>query len=243
MIGGMSTEIGTHDLYRAHWRHVRRLLPRYGIFGADADDVAQEVWLTVERRLPTYDAGQHKSQIAWITGIVRRCAANHRRATHDGETSMEEPVAAPGLWPSRRQILYDLIRWLPSDEQREALLLQVLEGFSVAEIAAVQNAPVKTVEWRLRMAKERLKGQPWTARTRAGAYLGFGSLEALAEALRPKPIPDEVGSATGNVSPRRSASSGRPPTAPPTMLRCRLRRRPSLRRRGFHPRRMPRCRA
>lgn len=182
----------TIELHAAHWRYVRRLLPRYGVPTGDVEDVAQAVWATVHQRIDTYDPAVHRSWRAWITGIARRCAANHRRAEAGtgAPSTPPELLPAPGLDAEQAAILWDMLQSLLNDDQREALLLQ-LEGLSVIEIAAIQDVTPDAVERRLRMAKDRLKGDD---DRRAGAFLGFGSFEALADALRPRDdLPDEVG--------------------------------------------------
>jgi RNA polymerase sigma-70 factor, ECF subfamily len=187
----------TAQLHAQHWHHVHRMLPRYGIFDRqDVEDVSQEVWITVQCRLHTYDESVHHSPRAWITGIVRRKAANHRRARGRAAGALGTPesaaelLRAPGLNPEEAAVLWGMIEALPNEDQREALLLQA-EGLSIAEIAAIQGVSEETVHKRLRMAKDRLRGD---GRRKSGAFLGFGSIEGLFEALRPKEeIPDEVG--------------------------------------------------
>ena len=93
--------------------------------------------------------------------------------------------------PEQATILRDLHRMIPNDEQREALLLQVRHGLSIAEIAAVQEVSESAVGWRLSMARKALMDDDDEKKSRA--FLGFGSLAALAEALKPRPIPPEVG--------------------------------------------------
>jgi len=77
------------------------------------------------------------------------------------------------------------------EERREALVLQIRHGLSIAEIAGAPEVSEDAVEWRLHMAKEDLKADDDEKKSRA--FLGYGSLEALAEALRPEPIPEERG--------------------------------------------------
>ena len=190
-------ELTIGDLYAEHWRYVLALLPSYRIWTQDAEDVAQTVWMHVHRRRGSYDPQKHATRRAWITGFVDRCATNHRRTQkRRGLIPIEDPGAlllAPDLDPEQAAILRDLHRLIPNDDQRVALLLQVLHGLSIAEIAAVQEVTESAVEWRLSMARKNL--EDGDEKKRGGAFLGFGSLEALAEALKPKPIPDEVGEA------------------------------------------------
>ena len=192
-------ELTIGDLYAEHWRYVLALLPSYRIWTQDAEDVAQTVWMHVHRRRGSYDPQKHATRRAWITGFVDRCATNHRRTQkRRGLIPIEDPGAlllAPDLNPEQAAILQDLHRLIPNDDQRVALLLQVLHGLSIAEIAAVQEVTESAVEWRLSMARKNLEDGDDEKKKRGGAFLGFGSLEALAEALKPKPIPDEVGEA------------------------------------------------
>ena len=191
-------ELTIGDLYAEHWRYVLALLPSYRIWTQDAEDVAQTVWMHVHRRRGSYDPQKHATRRAWITGFVDRCATNHHRTQRRrGLIPIEDPGAlllAPDLNPEQAAILQDLHRLIPNDDQRVALLLQVLHGLSIAEIAAVQEVTESAVEWRLSMARKNLEDGD-DEKKRGGAFLGFGSLEALAEALKPKPIPDEVGEA------------------------------------------------
>lgn len=179
------------ELYAAHWRFVLQLLPNYGIPPDDHDDLAQQVWTTVHVRQASYQPERHKTPGAWLTGIVRRCSANHRRTVRRRhEVPTEEAgtlVASGGLDPEEAALLRTLEQAIRDPERREAFLLQQRHGCSIAEIAAAQGVSEDAVEWRLHMAREDLKadGEPKKSR----AFLGFGTLEALTEALRPRPIP------------------------------------------------------
>lgn len=193
----------TQALYDEHWRYLLRLLPSFGIWGRQAVcEVAQEVWLTVHRRVHSFDPAVHRTPRAWLTGITWRCAANYRRAwQRRNRLFSEDPeavlgaLAAPGLNPEEAALLRTLEQAVPDEDQRQAFLLQACHGLTVAEIAAVQGVSETRMERRLTMARKHLQGDGEEAdEPKLGAFLGFGSLEALAEALRPKrPIPDEVG--------------------------------------------------
>lgn len=186
----------TAAFYADHWRFVRHLLPSYGIPTEALKDLSQTVWTTAHERIASYDAATHKTPRAWLTGIVRRCAANYRRTLRRRpEVLTEDPgalVAARGLNPEQAALLGTLRQAIPDEDRRETLILQVRHGLSIEEIAAATGATVSAVEWRLRMAKQDLEDDD-DDKKKSRAFLGFGSLEALAEALRPGPIPDEVG--------------------------------------------------
>ena len=170
------------------------LLPSYRISAQDAEDVAQTAWMQIYRRRDSYDAATHKTPRAWITGFVQRCAANHRRAQRRDPVSVEEPGeqhAARTLSPEDAAILRDVDRMISNEEQRTALHLHYRHGLTIAEIAAIQEVGESTAKERLAMARRTLMSDDDEKKSRA--FLGFGSMEALAEAMKPRPIPRETG--------------------------------------------------
>jgi RNA polymerase sigma factor (sigma-70 family) len=184
----------TEWLYSNYWQFVFQLLPTYGVVGLDQEDVAQSVWQSVHAQIAMYDP-ERQSPRSWIGGFVRRCASNYRRRKRrKPEMPMEEPgvlSAAPGLNPEEMTLLRTLHQAIPDEDRREALVLQVRHGLTVDEIAAVTGVSKGKVEWRLQMAKDDLKDDE--EEKARGPFLGFGSLEALTEAMRPSPIPFDRG--------------------------------------------------
>ncbi len=183
------------ELYAEHWKYVVRVLPNYGIHNNDRSDLAQKVWTTVYLSRDNYNPEEHKTPKAWVTGIARRLAANHHRTQ---TVRMEVPTfdvgettAAPMLNPEEMALLRTVTQAIRDEDRREAFLLQRRNGLSIAEIAAVQEVSEDTVKWRLRMANKDLNAEDDDKKV--GAFLGFGSLDALTEALQPGPIADEVG--------------------------------------------------
>jgi RNA polymerase sigma factor (sigma-70 family) len=193
---GGGKESSFERMYAEHCQYVLKLVWNHGVPLEDVEDVAQTVWLQIHRRRDSYLPQKHKTPRAWITGFIRRCAANHRRTERRRALVLvEEPgemLEALGLDPEQAAIVEDLHRLVPNVDQRLALFLQVHCGFSIAEIAAAQEVTEAAVERRLRMARKALE-RDGDKKNRSGAYLGFGSAEALFKALEPRPIPDEVG--------------------------------------------------
>jgi len=159
----MSTEaaITTEALYAEHWQFVFQLLASFGVFGHAQEDVAQAVWIQVHRQIGTYDPGRQTPR-AWITGFVRRCAANYRRVRRRClESPCPEPgfeMAAPGPSPEGVALLRTIEQAIPDEEQREAFVLFTCHELTIEEIAAVTGLSKRQVEWRLQQARERL----WT---------------------------------------------------------------------------------
>ena len=64
-------------VYRQHARFVWLSLQRLGIHVSDLDDVAQDVFVIVHKRLRTFD--RRSRLTTWLFGICMRVAANYRR--------------------------------------------------------------------------------------------------------------------------------------------------------------------
>src|SRR5262245_58017072 len=90
-------ELDVRTIYRDHGRFVWLSLQRLGIHPSDLDDVAQDVFMIVHRRLDTFDRRARIS--TWLFGICMRVAANYRRRrrwTHEvlsGGADDERPSA------------------------------------------------------------------------------------------------------------------------------------------------------
>jgi RNA polymerase sigma factor (sigma-70 family) len=151
----------TEALYEEHWAFAFQLLPTYGVYGPDQEDVAQTVWKNVHAQIATYDP-ERVSARAWIAGFVRRSAANYRRALERRpEVPAADPaagIATPGLNPEQCALLRTLEQAVPDEDQREAFLLRERHGLTIEEIAAVVEVSKGLVESRLERARELL----WT---------------------------------------------------------------------------------
>jgi RNA polymerase sigma-70 factor (ECF subfamily) len=138
--------------------YLRRLLDSE----PDAWDALQESWVHALRDLPRLR--DDRAFAAWLYTIARRVALRARRRTRPDEPlpgdddpdapAAAEPDAALGLDDP-----LDVHRALAalSLAHREVLTLHFLEGFSIAEIAAITSAPAGTVKSRLFHAKRALK--------------------------------------------------------------------------------------
>lgn len=147
------------DYFRFVWRNVRRL----GIAEHAAEDVVQEVFVIIHRKLPSFEGrGTVRS---WVYGILRRVVSDHRRsrAGHDDQRpdrgaeleQLASRQAAPDARLEHAQdvaLLFQLLDTL-GDQKREVLILAELEELSAPEIAAALELPLNTVYSRLRLAR------------------------------------------------------------------------------------------
>jgi RNA polymerase sigma-70 factor (ECF subfamily) len=159
------------SVFQENLDYVWRVLRCLGVPSADVDDVCQEVFVVVHRRLPEYEA--RGTMRAWLYGIARRVWSDQRRrAWRQHERTVAElpdrpdaPGTGPGDRAEQRQSLDQLAATLAAlpEEQRMTFLLYEVEQLTMAEIAAAMECPLQTGYTRLRAARahvQRAFGNP-----------------------------------------------------------------------------------
>jgi RNA polymerase sigma-70 factor (ECF subfamily) len=150
-------------VYDRNWKNVARWVRALGGPDADLDDLTQDVFLVVRRKLDAFD-GRNLS--GWLYRIAARTVSDHRRRAwfrklflRPREVILDE-IAEEGPSPERtleraeaRRALHKLLRRM-SDKRRTALVLYEIEGYSSDEIAALEGIPVATVRTRLHHARK-----------------------------------------------------------------------------------------
>jgi RNA polymerase sigma-70 factor (ECF subfamily) len=133
------------DVYRDHVQAVARWVARLAGPGADAEDLTQEVFLVVDRRLHEF---RGDSAVAtWLFRIAANVAANDRRKRarrpwwSPARLVADRAAPAPGETPldrlerrERQALFYDALDRL-REEHRRALVLFELEQLPVCDIA------------------------------------------------------------------------------------------------------------
>lgn len=150
-------------IYREHFRFVWRTVRRLGIEGAQVDDVVQEVFVVVHRRLDDFEG--RSTAKTWLYGIVRRVVADHRRTLRrkplgtapegeamDAASAPEDGPEASAEQAERVRLLHRLLSQL-DEAKREVFILAELEGLTLAEIAEALGVNANTVASRLRAAR------------------------------------------------------------------------------------------
>ncbi len=155
-----------------HWEiPVKRFIFRLIGNTAEAEDLAQEVFLRIYTKRGTYRVGAKFS--TWCFSIAANQAKNrlrwwHRRPTLSlnawteagGDTADESPAGAQAMQTAVRTeriaAVQTAVAVLPLD-LRTALVLFEYENQSMAEIAATLGCTAKAVENRLYRARQQLK--------------------------------------------------------------------------------------
>lgn len=146
-------------IYAQHIGFVWRCLRVLGVPAALIDDAAQEVFLTVHRRLPEFrgDSGVR----TWIYGIVRNVAANQRRSQRrrGPHQALPQELQCAGASPLERAQLGEaavfIQRFLAgvSEVKRDVFVLAVLEQMSMPEVAQALAVPLDRAYARLRQVR------------------------------------------------------------------------------------------
>ena len=149
------------DVYREFFPFVWRSAKRLGVAEASLDDVVQEVFVIVHRRLETFEG--RSSLSTWLFGITLRVARDHRRSVTRREVRNAvdpDTLRGAGLGPSEAlereqavRCLYAILDEL-SDERRELFVMADLEGIPMGDVAATLGINVNTGYARLRAARQ-----------------------------------------------------------------------------------------
>jgi RNA polymerase sigma-70 factor, ECF subfamily len=149
--------------YELHADFVWRTLQHLGVRSSDLEDLAQEVFVVVHRRIGSFD-GRSKLT-TWLFGICLHLVQRHRRRAYfrlefpHAEPPERVDLQTPELRyesaeaNARLQLLLDKL----SPERRATFVLFEVEGASCEEIAELTSVPVGTVYSRLHLARKEVK--------------------------------------------------------------------------------------
>ena len=180
-VAKLRARVTFEHVYETHFAFVFRNAKRLGVADANVDDVVQEVFVVLCRRLDDYDG--RTSMRGWIYGILSNVVREYRRAHRRKESQLctfdpdavNAPVSSdPGPVEAVEQreatrFLFRLLDTLDEDK-REILVLAELEQMNVSEIAEMLSVNANTLYSRLKAAKKALAQayQRETARARRG---------------------------------------------------------------------------
>lgn len=149
------------DVYREHFAFVWRSAKRLGVREASLDDVVQEVFVIVHRRLGDFEG--RSSLKTWLFGIALRVARDarrsHQRKSPEG-TIDPDALKSNELGPSESAEKAEAVRLLHAildeldDERREIFVMAELELLTMPEIAETLGINVNTAYARLRAARQ-----------------------------------------------------------------------------------------
>ncbi len=153
--------------FQTHAPFVYRILRRLGVPRADRDDLLQEVFFIVHRKLHEYDG--RASFRAWLYGICVRTVSTYRRSARvrrqesreysDVEERESEAALDPELTAESRRACAELEALLGrlDDEKRTVFVLYELEELPMVEVAQAVGCPLQTAYSRLHAARKAMR--------------------------------------------------------------------------------------
>jgi RNA polymerase sigma-70 factor, ECF subfamily len=154
-------DLSFDSIYRDLFEDVAHWVRALGAHDADVEDLAQEVFIIVRRKLPGFD-GQNLG--GFLYRIIQRTVRDHRRSVWCRHLrGRPEPLSAldsmspTGVDAVQRhegRRLLDAILARMSEKRRAAFILYEIEGYSGEEIARIHGIPLKTVWTRLHHARK-----------------------------------------------------------------------------------------
>ena len=153
-------------LYEHGRARVLRTLARYGVRAELRDDLVQEVYLRVHRRIS--QTALPEEPWSWLAGLAlnvarqhaKRCTREERKLDRDADpANVEDPVDEQAE-RRRRMQLELLLHLLPQVRRaawRDVLLRHYIEGQPVAVIAVEVRRPLGTVKQELQRGRAALK--------------------------------------------------------------------------------------
>jgi len=155
------------QIYGAWFHEVARWVRAFGGLEADVEDLTQEVFMVVRRKLGTFDGG---NLAGWLYRVAQRTVRDYRRRAwfrriFTGRTADTETENAGNSWlraPDPGEILEqreaektlgEILSQL-SAVRRTAFILFEVEGYSGEEIAELEGIPLNTVWTRLHHARK-----------------------------------------------------------------------------------------
>ena len=148
-------------LFEKHYLFVYRLAYKWCGIKENAEDITQEVFLKLVRKL---DSFSHKSSFkTWLYRITINAAKdygrkNARKSSHEftyDDNQPQDNFKTQEDELSARQ-MYKMIHQLPK-KQKESILLVFAEGLSHRAAAEILQCRETTVSWRIFQARKKLK--------------------------------------------------------------------------------------
>lgn len=134
-----------------------------------AEDITQEVFLTIWRKACSYQKEQGSVK-CWLQTIVRNRALDkvrsamyreyqfeHLEGIEDLDLASHEPEMWQRVWGSEQaHVIRKVLEELPP-EQRQVIELNYFSGYSHTEIARKLNLPIGTIKGRIRLSLFKIK--------------------------------------------------------------------------------------
>lgn len=152
------------SIVREQMDYVLHRLTLYGVRDSDREDVAEEVFLTIARRLHSYNPSLDIRP--WLTRFVINKVRDYKKsAGYRRMVPMDLDEIAPDTavdldralaQKEMRGILLEALSRL-DDDSRDVIVMYYIDDLTAREIAGILSIPVDTAASRVRIALEKLR--------------------------------------------------------------------------------------
>jgi RNA polymerase sigma factor (sigma-70 family) len=163
-VGAQQDRAAFKQLFAYFAPRVKAFLRQSGSDAGQAEEITQEVMVTIWRRATLFDQSQ-ASASTWIFTIARNKRIDALRRQRRPQIDFNDPAFVPDPVERADRILEsnedakrvrDAIDELP-EEQKDLLRMAFFEDKAHSEIAALRALPLGTVKSRIRLAMTRLR--------------------------------------------------------------------------------------
>lgn len=123
----------------------------------DAEDAFQDTFVRYAQNDTAFNSEEHRK--AWLIRVASNICKDRLRTQSHLTPLEEQPELAEAPQDERlaeRLRIRQAMRLL-TDDQRMALMLSAVEGYSAPEIASIMNMPVNTIYSHIKRGKKKLK--------------------------------------------------------------------------------------
>ncbi|HVV48803.1 MAG TPA: sigma-70 family RNA polymerase sigma factor [Polyangia bacterium] len=185
---GTTTVQRFEEIYDAYYATVARWVRCLGGPTADREDLVQDVFVIVYRRLADFDG---RNVVGWLYRITAHHVRDYRRliwikhifrrsVALSSEMPSFEPTPVTALETRERQRRLERLLAKLSDTLRVTFVLFEIEGYTAEEIAEMQSVQANTVRARIHRARKKMEAlldspsnRPWRVEETAGRPTGW----------------------------------------------------------------------
>ena len=157
-------ELGFEAVFRQHAPYVMRVLRRFGVRDGDLQDVCQDVFVIVLRKLDEFEG--RAAIRTWLYRICARTASDYRKRAHrryEVLGAVREPSHAETqhdeLTLRRNAKAVNAVLGCMGAPKRAVFVLYELEELPMSEVAKIAGCPLQTAFSRLYAARPVVSGR------------------------------------------------------------------------------------
>jgi RNA polymerase sigma-70 factor (ECF subfamily) len=159
----LSEKTSVAELFKELAPFVWRALKRLGVADRDVDDMVQEVFVVIHRKLAEFEG--RSSIRTWVYGICVRTASDYRNRARVKREMLPDEMpeqlstndAHEALATHQARALLDRVLDDLDEDKRAVFVLYEIEELSMNDVAEAVSCPVQTAYSRLHAARKQVQ--------------------------------------------------------------------------------------